>query len=163
MGYTAKDVMESRFLTIHPEMTIREAVEVFRQATAATGQRVFGLMVTDAQGKLIGMLSMYDIFLLLRPKHIHIWGEMKDLDLSGIIDTACRKAGQMLVGDIMTTDLITIAPDTHLLHVLDIMIKQHVRRIPVMENGEVIGMVYISRVFFHLLQKITSTAGIDGN
>ena len=76
MGYTAKDVMERRFLTVNSEMTIREAVEVFRQATEATGQRVFGLMVTDNQGKLVGMLSMYDIFLLLRPKHIHIWGEM---------------------------------------------------------------------------------------
>jgi CBS domain-containing protein len=161
MGYTAKDVMESRFLTIHPEMTIREAVEVFRQATAATGQRVFGLMVTDAQGKLIGMLSMYDIFLLLRPKHIHIWGEMGDLDLSGIIDSACQKAGKMLVGDIMTTDLITITPDTHLLHVLDIMIKKHVRRIPVMEDGAVIGMVYISRVFYHLLDKLTGAPTVD--
>jgi CBS domain-containing protein len=161
MGYTAKDVMESRFLTIHPEMTIREAVEVFRQATAATGQRVFGLMVTDAQGKLIGMLSMYDIFLLLRPKHIHIWGEMGDLDLSGIIDSACQKAGKMLVGDIMTTDLITITPDTHLLHVLDIMIKKHVRRIPVMEDGVVIGMVYISRVFYHLLDKLTGAPTVD--
>jgi CBS domain-containing protein len=161
MGYTAKDVMESRFLTIHPEMTIREAVEVFRQATAATGQRVFGLMVTDAQGKLIGMLSMYDIFLLLRPKHIHIWGEMGDLDLAGIIDSACHKAGKMLVGDIMTTDLITITPDTHLLHVLDIMIKKHVRRIPVMEDGVVIGMVYISRVFYHLLDKLTGAPTVD--
>ena len=161
MGYTAKDVMESRFLTIQPEMTIREAVEVFRQATAATGQRVFGLMVTDAQGKLIGMLSMYDIFLLLRPKHIHIWGEMGDLDLSGIIDSACQKAGKMLVGDIMTTDLITITPDTHLLHVLDIMIKKHVRRIPVMEDGVVIGMVYISRVFYHLLDKLTGAPTVD--
>ena len=49
----------------------------------------------------------------------------------------------------MTTDLITITPDTHLLHILDIMIKKHVRRIPVIEDGEVIGMVYISRVFYH--------------
>jgi CBS domain-containing protein len=159
MGYTAKDVMERRFLTVNSEMTIKEAVEVFRQATKATGQRVFGLMVTDNQGKLVGMLSMYDIFLLLRPKHIHIWGEMNDIDLSGIIDTACHKAGKMLVGDIMTTDLITITPDTHLLHILDIMIKKHVRRIPVMENTEVIGIVYISRVFYHLLDKLTGAAG----
>jgi CBS domain-containing protein len=161
MGNTAKDVMERRFLTVNAEMTIREAVEVFRQATEATGQRVFGLMVTDDQGKLVGMLSMYDIFLLLRPKHIHIWGEMNDLDLSGIIDTACYKAGKMLVGDIMTTDLITITPDTNLLHVLDIMIKKHVRRIPVMEAGAVIGMVYISRVFYHFLDKLTGAAEID--
>jgi CBS domain-containing protein len=162
MGYTAIDVMERRFLTVNPGMTIREAVAVFRQATEATGQRVFGLMVTDHQGKLVGMLSMYDIFLLLRPKHIHIWGEMSDLDLSGIIDTACDKAGKMLVGDIMTTDLITITSDTHLLHILDIMIKKHVRRIPVMEAGEVIGMVYISRVFYHLLDKLTGAPGPDG-
>ncbi len=159
MGDTAKDVMEPRFLTVNQDMTIQEAVGVFQQAAAATGQRVFGLMVTDYQGKLVGMLSMYDIFLLLRPKHIHIWGEMQDLDLSGIIDTACHKAGKMLVGDIMTTELITITPDTHLLHVLDIMIKKHVRRIPVMENGEVIGIVYISRVFYHLLDKLTGAAG----
>jgi CBS domain-containing protein len=161
MGDTAKDVMERRFLTISPEMTIREAVGIFRQAAAVTGQRVFGLMVQDGQGKLVGMLSMYDIFLLLRPKHIHIWGEMSDLDLSGIIDSACQKAGKMLVGDIMTTDLITITPNTHLLHVLDIMIKKHVRRIPVMENSEVIGMVYISRVFDHLLDKLTSAHRMD--
>ena len=160
MGYTARDVMECNFLTLKPDVTVGQAVEVFRQATAATGQRVFGLMVTSDQGTLIGMLSMYDIFLLLRPKHIHIWGEMSDLDLSGIIDTACSRAGKMLVGDIMTTDLITITPDTNLLHVLDIMIKKHVRRIPVMEDGEVIGIVYISRVFYHLLDKMTDAAEI---
>jgi CBS domain-containing protein len=161
MGYTARDVMECRFLTIQPNMTIQEAVRVFQQATEATGQRVFGLMVTNDERKLVGMLSMYDIFLLLRPKHIHIWGEMGDLDLSGIIDSACQKAGKMLVGDIMTTDLITITPDTHLLHVLDIMIKKHVRRIPVMEDGVVIGMVYISRVFYHLLDKLTGAPTVD--
>lgn len=159
MGDTAREVMERRFLTIQPEMTIREAVQVFRQAGEATGRRVFGLLVVDGAGKLVGMLSMYDIFLLLRPKHIHIWGEMKDLDLSGMIDHACAKAGRMRVGDIMTTDLITITPDTHLLHVLDIMIKQHVRRIPVMEEGRVLGIVYISQVFDHLLARITSAAG----
>jgi CBS domain-containing protein len=160
MEYTARDVMERNFLTLKPDMTIGQAVEVFRQASAATGQRVFGLMVTSDQGKLIGMLSMYDIFLLLRPKHIHIWGEMHDLDLSGIIDTACNRAGKMLVGDIMTTDLITITPDTNLLHVMDIMIKKHVRRIPVMENGWVIGIVYISKVFYHLLNKMTDAPEI---
>jgi CBS domain-containing protein len=160
MGNTARDVMESRFLTLAPDMTIREAVAVFRQAGEITGRRVFGLIVVDAAGNLVGMLSMYDIFLLLRPKHIHIWGEMKDLDLSGIIDGACHKAGQMLVGDIMTTDLITIAPDTHLLHILDIMIKQHVRRIPVLEDGKVLGIVYISRVFDNLLERMTTPGNI---
>jgi CBS domain-containing protein len=162
MGYTAKDVMDRHFVTVSPQMTIREAGEFFRQAERATGQRVFGLMVTNDQGKLVGMLSMYDIFLVLRPKHIHIWGEMNDLDISGVIDAACNRAAKILVEDIMTTDLLTITPDTNLLHILDIMIKKHVRRIPVMEGGEVIGIVYISKVFHAFLDKLTSTDKIVG-
>ena len=62
-------------------MTIGEAFKVFQKAGEAHQQIVFGMVVTDAAGQLLGMLSMYDILLLIRPKHIHIWGEMEDVDL----------------------------------------------------------------------------------
>ena len=96
---------------------------------------------------------LYDILLLLRPKHIHIWGEIKDVEVSGILDEALRRARSMLVSDIMTTELITITPDLHLLRIIDIMIKKHVRRLPVLEDGKMVGMVYLSRVFQHLLAR----------
>jgi CBS domain-containing protein len=111
------------------------------------------MVVTDAAGRLVGMLSLYDILLLIRPKHIHIWGEIMDVDVSGILDEALRRARSMRVSDIMTTDLITITPDMHLLRIIDIMIKKHVRRLPVLEEGKMVGMVYLSRVFQHLLGK----------
>lgn len=155
MSLTARDIMESRFFTLTPQMPIREALQVFKQAKAQTGQTVFGLLVTDDVGHLAGMLSMYDIFLLLRPKHIHIWGEMSDLDLPGILEAACERIQTVPVGDIMTTELITITPDTHVLHIVDIMIVKHVRRLPVVEDGMLIGIVYISRVFNHLLDRMT--------
>jgi CBS domain-containing protein len=156
MSLTARQVMDTRFFTLKPEMTIASAVHLFQQAGQELGRTVFGLMVTDAQGRLTGMLSMYDIFLLLRPKHIHIWGEMENLEVSGILEAACRRAQGVLVGDVMTTEVITITPDTHLLHVIDIMIKKHVRRLPVIENGRIAGIVYISRVFNHLLERLAS-------
>jgi CBS domain-containing protein len=151
MDITARDVMDTAFSTLSPRMTIGEAVRVFQQAGKERQQIVFGMVVTDAAGQLLGMLSMYDILLLVRPKHIHIWGEIKDVDVSGILDAAWRRAGSMLVEDIMTTDLITITPDVHLLRIIDIMIKKHVRRLPVLEGGKMVGMVYLSRVFQHLL------------
>ncbi|OGP71271.1 MAG: signal transduction protein [Deltaproteobacteria bacterium RBG_13_58_19] len=154
MGDTARDVMTTRFFTLGPEATIAQAVRVFRQASQETGQRVFGLMVTEGEGRLKGMLSMYDILLLIRPKHIHIWGEMTDLELDGLFAAACRRGKGILVGDIMTTDLITVTPDTHLLLIIDIMIKKHVRRIPVLEDGRVLGLVYLSTVFDRLLDRL---------
>ncbi len=154
MSLTARDVMDDCFQTLRPEMSIAEAVRTFERAGRVSGAKVFGLMVTDASRTLVGMLSIYDIFLLLRPKHIHIWGEMEDLEVSGILEAACRRAQAVLVGDIMTTEVITITPETHLLLIIDIMIKKHVRRLPVLEGGKIVGIVYISRVFDHLLEKL---------
>jgi CBS domain-containing protein len=151
MDITAREVMDTRYSTLSPRMTIGEAFRAFQTAGEEQQQTVFGMVVTDAAGQLLGMLSLYDILLLIRPKHIHIWGEIKDVDVSGILDTALTRARSMLVSDIMTTDLITITPDMHLLRIIDIMIKKHVRRLPVLEDGKMVGMVYLSRVFQHLL------------
>ena len=38
-------------------------------------------MVTDEYDRLVGMLSMYDILLFVRPKHVEIFGEMDDLSM----------------------------------------------------------------------------------
>ncbi|MEJ2672089.1 MAG: CBS domain-containing protein, partial [Deltaproteobacteria bacterium] len=75
--------------------------------------------------------------------------------ISGILAEACQRSQAILVGDIMTTDLTTIAPDTHLLQIIDIMIKKHVRRLPVVESGNMVGMVYMSRVFQALLGRFS--------
>ena len=156
MDITAREVMDTRYSTLSPRMTIGEAFRVFQKAGEERQRTVFGMVVTDAAGQLLGMLSMYDILLLIRPKHIHIWGEIKDVDVSGILDAALTRAGSMLVSDIMTTDLITITPEMHLLRIIDIMIKKHVRRLPVLEEGKMVGMVYLSRVFQHLLGRCSA-------
>jgi CBS domain-containing protein len=155
VSLTARQVMDTRFATLRPEMSISEAVNIFRRTSRERGRTVFGMMVTDEAGTLLGLLSIYDILLLLRPKHIHIWGEMEDLEVSGILEDACRRTKGVLVGDIMTTEVITITPDTHLLLIIDIMIKKHVRRLPVVAGGKILGIVYLSGVFDRLLEKLT--------
>jgi CBS domain-containing protein len=116
-------------------------------------RRVFGMMVIDEKGQLVGMLSMYDIFIFLRPKHIEIWGEMDDIDLNGVVENALNHASTIRVGDIMTTGLISITPDTNLMMIVDIMIKKHVRRLPVLDGNEIVGIVFISDLFDYLLEK----------
>jgi CBS domain-containing protein len=156
MKATAKDVMYTKFNTLRPDIAISEAVRTFRKASEKEQKKVFGMMVTDDAGRLIGMISMYDILLFIRPKHIHIWGMMEDIDIEGLVDNACKKAKSIFVGDIMTTDVITVKPETHLMMILDIMIKKHVRRIPVLDGEKAIGIVYISDLFYNLLERLDS-------
>lgn len=154
MSLRARDVMDSRCNTLRPQTTIADAVRRFKQVSEEQNQRVYGMVVLDDDDRLAGIISMYDILLLLRPRNIHIWGAMPDVDTEEYIDEVCQRARFMMVGDIMSTEIVAIPPDTHLLTIVDLMIKNHIRRIPVVEDGKLIGMVYISKVLFHLMERL---------
>ena len=155
MEATAKDIMLSVFPVISPQQTIAEAIARFRSlAGTESRRRVFGMMVTDDAEKLIGMISMYDILLCIRPKHIDLWSDMTDIDMTGLIDTTCDRIKTIRVGDIMTTDVFTITPETHIFVILDIMIKKHVRRLPVLDGDKIVGIVYISDLFYYLHRRL---------
>ena len=149
----ARDIMQTQFHTLSPGDTISEAVRCFETASEAEKKKVFGLMVTDGNDHLVGMLSMYDILLFIQPKHVHIWGEMEDIDPSQLYDDRLERVKSVLVGDIMTAEVVTITADTHLMVIADIMIKKHIRRLPVVDGQQVVGIVYVSDVFHHLLKK----------
>ncbi len=153
MGTKAKDIMEKEFPTICAAARLTEAIELIRKA-GSKGRRVFGLMVVDGDNKLAGMISMYDILLYLRPKHIHIWGNMEDIDVEGVITEACRSIASVQVGDLMSSEAVTIGPEAHIMMVLDVMIKKHIRRLPVVRGDEILGIVYISDLFNHLLGRL---------
>ena len=154
MKTTAASIMTTEFPTLRPETPLTEAIRIFRESSRQHGRRLFGIIVVDSHQHLVGMLSMYDILLYVRPKHIQVWGAMEDIDVVGLIEAAGNRLKSILVGDIMTPEVITVGPQVDLFMVLDIMIKKHVRRLPVVEDQRIIGMVYISDLFNHLLERI---------
>jgi len=153
MKTTARDVMITNFKTVSPDSPISEALEIFK-VSKPDGKTTFGIMVIDKDESIAGMISMYDVLLYLLPKHVKIWGNISDIEIEGIIDHAVGKLKNLFIGDIMTPKIISVTPDTHLMMVLDIMIKKHVRRLPVVSNGTAVGMVYISDLFNHLLERV---------
>jgi Mg/Co/Ni transporter MgtE len=66
LGLTARDVMDTRFYTLRPEATVAEAVRGFEEAGRKTGRAVFGMMVTDSAGNLLGLLFIYTTKMLSR-------------------------------------------------------------------------------------------------
>ena len=63
----------------------------------------------------------------------------RDIILRGI---ACDKnAKQTKINDIMTTDVIRTSKDTDVNWVVDIMAQNQIRRVPVVENEKLVGMI----------------------
>ncbi|MFO7684632.1 MAG: CBS domain-containing protein, partial [Desulfobacterales bacterium] len=78
---------------------------------------------------------------------------MADLEADRLFEDLLGRVKDIRVGDIMTTQVVTIGPETHILSISELMINKHIRRLPVSEGGRIVGIVYISDVFYHMLKK----------
>ena len=104
-------------VTVAPDVPVQEAMRVLVQ------NRIGGLVVYD--GKIRGILTERD---LLR------WGGE---DIQRLANSRVR--------DLMTVEVITAAPDAEIEEVMDIMVEQRIRHLPVMENGTLAGIISARR------------------
>ena len=149
----AKQVMNTRFHFLRPQQSIVEAIHLFKIAGKKEDKQIFGMMVIN-DDRLVGMLSMFDILLYIRPKHIGILGEMEDISPESLLKTLLNQVKKVRVEDLMSTILVSIEPETHVLVVMDTMIKKHIRRLPVVDNNKVVGILYRSDLFNYLMGEI---------
>ena len=111
--HRTRDVMNKDVITVHPEAKVGEAIERLLQHSLG------GLPVVDEQGLLVGIITEFQLI-----KAIHR-PEIK----------------QQAVGELMTKDVIVVKEETALAVVAKMMEKHHLRRIPVLRNGKVVGII----------------------
>jgi CBS domain-containing protein len=144
----AHQVMTRSVITVTPDTTILQA------ANSMLRGHVSGLPVLAA-GKLVGMVSEGDFI-----RRSEIGTELKRgrwlRALLGPGRTALdfvREQGRK-VGEIMSIDPVTITEDTPLEHIVQLMEKNNIKRLPVMREDKLVGIV--SRA--NLLQAVASIA-----
>jgi len=150
MKLTASDVMVKGFNTIEQNAPVKDAVRMILQGKIReTGYKTVSVMVTDKFGKLTGVVSMFDILYHLRPPILNFMGDsinFPEPELNSFIE---RFKG-LNVAQVMNSPVRYISPDTDLMVIIDRMVKEKCRRLPVVENSKVIGIVYLAEVFCHL-------------
>ena len=93
---------------------------------------------------------MYDILYHLRPDFLNISVDANSLLWSGQLKQFVDNLKGKKVKQIMSPEVIGASPDEHLMTILDRMVKNKYRRLPVIQNNKPIGIVYIADVFHHL-------------
>jgi CBS domain-containing protein len=149
----ARQVMTSPILTISPGATMRQAIEMMLE------KRVSGLPVVNEIGQLVGMISEGD--LLHRSELGTEKQHSKWLDFllgpgrsaSDYVHSHSRR-----VADVMTTDVVTVRETTLLEDVVRLMEKRRIKRVPVVRDGGVSGIVTRSDLLRALIK--TSAAQV---
>jgi CBS domain-containing protein len=128
-GTKAEMLMERNILSCKPTQTARYA------ASRLTAYDVGSLPVVDEEGFLVGLVSEFDLLKVL---------------LSG------RELADRQVREVMTPEVKFVRPDTPVDEIIRLMEQEHLIRVPVVEDGKLIGIVARRDVLYGYLK---TTAG----
>jgi len=142
-GSLVGDVMVRDVVTIAPEANLRTA------ALLLSHKRISGMPVVDADGRVRGVLSEKDIVRLLHQSGgLALPGGLFELLLepSGarqkdMMERSRRVLEDTQVKAAMTAPAQTTSPTTLTIHAIRQMLNAHINRLPVVENGRLVGIV----------------------
>ncbi len=113
---TARDFMVTRLVTLRPEMDVIDAVQRLLK------NRISGAPVVDSGGMYLGVFS-------------------EKCSMHVLLDAAYEQLPSNEVRVFMDTDAKTIQPETNLLSIAQVFLLTPYRRLPVIEEGRLVGQV----------------------
>ncbi len=159
----AKDLMHPLTDYLRPEQRLKEAVTLLK--TLRRGEEricVRALPVLDERMRFVGMLSMGDILKAIWPSYMSLMN-LGDFTWDGMVEQIAKKAQNILVRDLMTTEIITVNEDAPLMECVDHMIKYTVKKLPVISPaGTVTGMLYERDLFFAIVKAMIDNESASG-
>jgi CBS domain-containing protein len=130
------DVMTWGAITVEPEASVARAVRLMLQ------NNISGLPVVDSKGQLVGMVTEGDFLRrgeLGTQRQRPRWLEF--LLGPGRLAAEYVKASGQKVAQVMTREAKTITPETPLEEVVRLMERHRVKRLPVVQDGKLVGIV----------------------
>jgi CBS domain-containing protein len=107
-------------------------------AVAKLGERRIGALPVVEAGEIVGIISERDVIYCLRDHGAEVlgWPVMR----------------------VMSSPAITASPDTAVLPALALMTQRRIRHLPVVEGGELLGIVSIGDLVKHRMERIEAEA-----
>lgn len=118
----AKDIMKTNVLAVALDADIYEAIRIM------VANNVTGLPVIDDDRLLVGVVTEKDVLTLLY--------NIED------------RPGQ--VADFMTSAVVAFEQDTDLVAIAESLCKNHFRRVPILDQGKLVGIVSRKDIIRHI-------------
>ncbi len=139
MSITAADIMTSPVIAVSPQTSMAEI------AALLASKHISAVPVCNPDSSLAGVVSEGDILKPFR-ESVRVrrdwWlgviaeGENLPQDFLDYIRQDTRTAA-----DVMVQHVISVEPDTTLPEIADLMVRHRIKRVPVLRDGRVIGIV----------------------
>jgi len=135
----AKDIMVKDVVTVKPQTTVEELARILMD------KKISGAPVVDDMGELVGIVTENDLIKketrLHIPTVVRIFDAFVYLESSKRFEDDLRKMVAQKVGDICSTDVVTVSEEATVTEIATIMSEQGIHHIPVMTGDKMVGIV----------------------
>jgi len=143
---TVHDIMHRSVFYTTPDATLKEVANILYR------HRISGLPVVDEDMRVVGIISEKHLIKAALPDYESLTvGRLFDPDAEPF-DELLKKEEQIKVGDIMTTEVFTTTEDTPIVEVAAMMMSRDIRRVPVVEDGRLTGILLRSDVVSRVIR-----------
>ena len=134
-----EDIMTRTVVAVAPEMTIKDLLEFWKSHSYS------GFPVVE-EGQVVGVVSETDLVYRDRPFHAPAFVTILDmvipLESQKHLHDELRKTMGAQVRDVMTAPATTIGPDEEVGKAADLMTKNRLHRLPVVDHqGKLVGII----------------------
>jgi CBS domain-containing protein len=127
----ARDAMNKNVLTISEDASVEEAIRALLE------HHISGMPVVDYRGNLVGIITEFQLLEALHTPEVK----------------------KYRVRELMTRDVTTVSENTALADVAGMLVMQRIRRIPVVRDGEVVGVIARRDLLRYIVQSEGSLEG----
>ncbi|HEV2334942.1 MAG TPA: CBS domain-containing protein [Stellaceae bacterium] len=148
------DIMTRTVISVTPETTIAEAARLLLH------HRISGLPVVDPAGAVVGIVTEGDLLRRTETGTERRHARWLEFLLSpGRLAEDYAHANARNVGEVMSMDVVAVGPQDPLAEVVQLMERRHIKRLPVIESGRLVGIVSRANLVRALLDDLTKPAG----
>ena len=134
-----KEVMSCSVKTVRPD------TRMFDVVSHMCLHRYSGLPVVDDENQLLGIVAEKDVLHYLFPTLEDLMSNIATINMDEMMGKY-KDIVQLKVAELMQSKVITVDPDMHILKATSVIVKHRFRRIPVAQEGKLVGIMSLGDV-----------------
>lgn len=142
-----EELMDRDLTALTEDTSLAEAIEVL------SIHRISSAPVVDLDGKVVGILSEKDIVRAALPGYFELLQDSTFIPDLGQFRFRLRRVSREAVKKYMTKKVITFTENDSDFHVAMILIKNNIKRAPVVRDGALAGMINRADLLQHLMSE----------
>lgn len=134
----ARDIMTRDVIAVSPDTTVEKLGRIFIE------KGISGAPVTDAEGRLLGIITENDLISQNRRLHIPTILRLFDAFIplgSSRLEVEIKKMTASTVGEICVKKVVTVDEDTPIEDIATIMTEKKIHLLPVLREGRLVGII----------------------